>query len=55
MTTDLKKNVIAVVTPEWAYTPVRPGRRYPPLACELGYSYDTAVGKCVGKKIKYLF
>ncbi|CAH0697567.1 unnamed protein product [Spodoptera exigua] len=52
----------AVATPEWGYTPARPSlperpdrpdrperpdRRYPPVSCELGFTFDNSAGKCV--------
>ncbi|XP_028025641.1 latent-transforming growth factor beta-binding protein 4-like isoform X1 [Bombyx mandarina] len=38
---------ISVSLPEWQYTPPRSRGRYPSIACELGYTYDTKYGKCV--------
>ncbi|XP_063897763.1 fibulin-1 isoform X1 [Helicoverpa armigera] len=46
-TTSTTTERTAISSPEWGYTPARPGRRYPPAPCELGYTYDSSEGRCV--------
>ncbi|XP_030025273.2 fibrillin-1 [Manduca sexta] len=47
-TSTTTERTTAVTIPEWTSPPrPRDSRVYPPVKCELGYTFDSSVGKCV--------